>query len=223
MGPGIDIAGLVNFGHPYDGNGRRTETHRKASYTYTHSIGHHLWQGGATFNRVHLDASMADGFGGVYIFASLADFAAGRPDSFRQAFGSVDSAYPVTSYGAFVQDHWSVTQRLTVDLGLRYDFESLPRIFRQDLNNVSPRAGLAYHFAPGWVWRAGYGVFFDRYVLADLNRAAQKGGSTAFEQVVYGDAAATAFQAASGGPLLTPIGGLQPSTFSRRPGARDVV
>jgi hypothetical protein len=85
-------------------------------------------------------------------------------------------------------------------------------MFRQDVNNVSPRAGLAYQFAPGWVLRAGYGIFFDRYVLANLNRAVQKDGPTAFEQVVYGDAAATAFQTA-GGSLLAPIGGLRPSIY----------
>jgi hypothetical protein len=85
-------------------------------------------------------------------------------------------------------------------------------MFRQDVNNVSPRAGLAYEFAPGWVLRAGYGIFFDRYVLANLNRAVQKDGPTAFEQVVYGDAAATAFQTA-GGSLLAPIGGLRPSIY----------
>ncbi len=213
LGPGIDIAGLVNFGRPYDGNGRRTEMHRQVSYTYTHSSGHHLWKSGATLNRVHLDASTADGFGGVYIFASLADFAAGRADSLRQAFGSVDSGYPVTSSGAFLQDHWSVTQRLTVDLGLRYDFERLPGMFRQDVNNVSPRAGLAYQFAPRWVLRAGYGVFFDRYVLANLNRAVQKDGNNAFEQILYGDVAATAFEVAGGGPLLAPVGGLRPSIY----------
>ncbi len=212
-GAGIDIAGLVNFGRPYDGNGRRTETHRQVSYTYARSVGHHLWKAGATVNRVHLDASMADGFGGTYIFASLADFAAGLPDSFRQAFGSIQVAYPVTSTGAFLQDHWSVTQHLTVDLGLRYDFEHLPPPFRQDANNVSPRLGLAYQFAPGWVIRAGYGIFFDRYVLANLSRAVQKNGVNAFEQVLEGDAAVTAFHAAGGGPLLAPIAGLSPSIY----------
>jgi len=212
-GPGIDIAGLVNFGRPYDGNGRRTETHRQVSYTYARSIGHHLWKAGATVNRVHLNASMADGFGGTYIFASLAHFAAGRPDSFRQAFGSIQTAYPVTSTGAFLQDHWSITQRLTVDLGMRYDFEHLPQPFRQDANNVSPRLGLAYQFAPGWVMRAGYGVFFDRYVLANLNRAVQKNGVNAYEQVLEGATAATGFQATSGGTLLAPIAGLTPSIY----------
>ncbi len=83
VGPGIDIAGLVNFGRPFEGNCRRTEAHQQITYTYGHFAGQHLWKTGATVNRVHLDARSADGFGGNYIFANFSDFAAGRPDSFR--------------------------------------------------------------------------------------------------------------------------------------------
>ncbi len=46
------------------------------------------------------------------------------------------------SYGTFVEDHWSITPKLTLDLGVRYDSERLPGNFSQDTNNVSPRAGL---------------------------------------------------------------------------------
>ena len=213
-GPGIDIAGLLNFGRPYEGNGRRTETHDQGTYTYSHASGsHHLWKAGATMNRVNLNASMANGFGGMYVFASLADFAAGRPDMFREAFGAPNTRYPVQNFGAFVQDHWSVACGLTLDLGLRYDFEHLPGTFRQDTDNVSPRVGLAYQVAPGWVLRAGYGLFFDRYVLASLNRVVQKNGASAFEHVVEGDAAAAAFQAAGGGPLAAPLFDVMPSIY----------
>ena len=184
-GPGVEIAGLVNFGRPYDGNGRRTETHRQATYTYSHAVGHHLWKAGATVNRVHLDAGMADGFGGIYLFGSLADFAAGRPDMFRQAFGTVRTSFAVQNLGGFVQDHWTLAQHLTLDLGVRYDFEHLPALFHQDANNVSPRAGLAWQPASGWVVRAGYGIFFDRYLLAALNRVLQKNGITGGETVYH--------------------------------------
>ncbi len=72
-------------------------------------------------NHVRIKANAPDGFGGVYVFATLADFLAGAPDQFRQAFGQAAVDFPVTSIGAFAQDHWSVTRRVTVDLGVRYD------------------------------------------------------------------------------------------------------
>ena len=170
-GPGVDIAGLIEFGRPWEGNGRRTEQHEQATYMYSHSEGHHLLKAGATYNRVSLDAAMADGFGGLYIYPTLADFAAGRFDEFLRITGSPATNFAVTNYGAFVQDHWAATGRLTVDLGVRYDFEHLPDGLNQDRNNFSPRIGLAYQVAQSWVVRAGYGIFFDRYLLTALNRA----------------------------------------------------
>src|SRR5437016_4330903 len=143
LGPEIDIAGLVTFGRPYAGYSERRENHYQASYTYSRTRGKHLWKVGGTVNRVRLRADVPDGFDGVYLFGSLGDFLAGNPNQFRQAFGSSNVDFPVTSFGGFMQDHWSLARRLTADLGVRYDFERLPAGFNQDSNNVSPRIGLA--------------------------------------------------------------------------------
>ena len=78
---------------------------------------------------------------------------------------------------------------------------------------MSPRAGLAYQIAPAWVLRAGYGLFFDRYVLASLNRVVQKNGVNAFEQVLGGAAAASALQMAGGGTMTAPLIGVMPSIY----------
>ena len=169
-GPGVDIAGLIEFGRLWEGNGRRTEQHEQTTYTYSRSEGHHLLKAGVTYNRVSLDAAMADGFGGLFIYPTLADFAAGRFDEFLRITGNSATNFAVANYGAFVQDHWTATRRLTIDLGVRYDFERLPAGLNQDTNNFSPRVGVAYQAAPSWVVRAGYGIFFDRYLLAALNR-----------------------------------------------------
>lgn len=168
-------------------------------------------------NRVGLRADVPDGFEGVYLFGSLADFLAGNPDQFRQAFGNSNVDFPVTSFGGFVQDHWSVAGTLTVDLGVRYDFEHLPTAFNKDTNNVSPRIGLAWSPSPQRVFRAGYGIFFDRYVLANLARAIEKNGSQAFEQVADGGAAARLFALAKGGPLPASTSGIAPSIFRPDP------
>src|SRR5216683_1840270 len=217
FGPEIDIAGLVAFGRPYAGNSGRRENHYQTGYTYSRTHGKHLWKAGGTVNRVRLRADVPDGFDGVYLFGSVADFLAGNPDQFRQAFGDLHVDFPVTSFGGFVQDHWSLARQLTVDLGVRYDFEHLPAAFNQDANNVSPRIGLAWSPSPKWVFRAGYGVFFDRYVLANFTRAIEKNGSQGFEQVADGNAAASLFAAAQGGPLVAPASGIAPSIFRPDP------
>ena len=90
-----------------------------------------------------------------------------------------------------MQDHWEAARRLTVDFGVRYDFEHLPVPFHEATGNFSPRVGVAWHPAAGWVVRSGYGIFFDRYVLASLNQALQVNGVQAFEQVL--------------GPSLAPV------------------
>ena len=217
FGPEIDIAGLVTFGRPYAANSERRENHYQASYTYTRTRGKHLWKVGGTVNRVRLRADVPDGFDGVYLFGSLGDFLAGNPNQFRQAFGSSNVDFPITSFGGFMQDHWSLARQLTVDLGVRYDFEHLPAGFNQDTNSISPRIGLAWSPSPKWVFRAGYGVFFDRFVLANLTRAIEKNGAQAFEQVADGDAATSLFAIAQGGPLVAPVSEIAPSIFRPAP------
>jgi hypothetical protein len=212
-GPGVTIAGLIEFGRPYDGNGRRDESHDQITYTNTRGSGHHFWKAGATINHVREDAAMGDGFGGTYLFATLTDFAGGRPNEYRQAFAPIATPYAVTNLGAFLTDKWSIAQKWTLDFGLRYDFEFLPGGFPQQPHNFSPRVGLAYHAAPRWVLRAGYGVFFDRYVLASLNPVLQKNGTGGFEQVLAGDAAGAVFQTSGGGARSFPIPGIAPSVY----------
>ncbi len=216
-GPGIAINGLLDFGRPFDGNSRRRENHYQASYTYVQTNGRHLWKVGGTVNRIALRATVLDGFGGLYRFGSLVDFFAGRPDSFRQAFGNPGTKYAVTSYGAFVQDHFLLLPRLTVDLGVRYDFEHLPTVFNEDTNNFSPRIGLAFSPGPRWVLRSGYGIFYDRQTLANLNRAIVENGVSGFEQVVSGNDAAKLFQGAAGGSLISPAEAIAPSIFRPEP------
>jgi outer membrane receptor protein involved in Fe transport len=46
--------------------------------------------------------------------------------TFVQGFGPSAWDLATTDYGFFGEDHWKLTPRLTLDLGLRYDYESLP-------------------------------------------------------------------------------------------------
>jgi hypothetical protein len=66
-------------------------------------------------------------------------------------------------YAFFGQDHWMITPRLAVDLGVRAESQE-----RSESLRVAPRAGIAWTpFADrGTVVRAGFGWFYDRVPLS---------------------------------------------------------
>jgi hypothetical protein len=117
------------------------------------------------------------------------------------------------SIGGFFQNQWRATTHLTLNAGLCYDVARLPSPFRTDVNNFSPRFGLAWSRSDRWVVRAGLGLYYDRLPLAFLNRAIQKNGIRAFEQVATQADAAQVFVATGGGRLPSPIAGIAPSVF----------
>jgi hypothetical protein len=120
-------------------------------------------------------------------------------------------------YSGFIQDHWTLTDHFTIDAGMRYDFEHLRSQFKEDTNDFAPRLGMAYSPTANWVVRAGFGIFFDRYLLAAVNRALQKNGIQAVEQVTYGQDATQIFQSQLGGASPTPIPQTLPSIFTADP------
>jgi hypothetical protein len=47
--------------------------------------------------------------------------------TFAQGFGPSKWDIATMNYGFFFEDHWKVTPKLTIDAGLRYDYEALPQ------------------------------------------------------------------------------------------------
>ena len=105
---------------------------------------------------------------GIHAFANLEGFLRGRSLRFigLTPEGDIDRAWPYTLLGLYVQDEISLTERLTVTAGLRYEYATLPRDEgNRDVNmpdllapevtvgplyenptgkNVSPRLGFAW-------------------------------------------------------------------------------
>jgi len=213
-GPGISVAGLVDFGRPYDGNDRRRENHYQVSDVASIAKVRHLVSFGGDLDWIREIVSAYDGLGAIYIFPTLDSFLSGQPDEYRQAFGNPNTNFATPRYSGFIQDHWTVINRFTIDAGIRYDFERLPAKFKEDTNDLAPRIGLAYSPSPRWALRAGFGIFFDRYLLAAVNRALEKNGIQGFEQVAYGQAATQIFQSELGGSSVVPIPSIRLSIFT---------
>jgi len=214
VGPEIIVVGLVDFGRPYEGNDRRRENHYELGDVASLQKSTQLISFGGDVDWIHENIAAYDGFGAVYTFPTFNSFRNGQPDEYRQAVGNPNTRFAAPRYSAFIQDHWALTQHFAVDTGVRYDFEHLPSAFRQDTNDLAPRIGLAYSPSAKWVFRAGFGIFFDRYLLAAVNRALEKNGVQGFEQVANGPAAAQIFQSGMGGNAPASVPSIRPSIFT---------
>jgi Carboxypeptidase regulatory-like domain/TonB dependent receptor-like, beta-barrel len=72
-------------------------------------------------------------------------------------------------YGFFAQDQWRLRHDLTLNYGLRYDFEQgLWKQINPHYRGFQPRVGLAWSPNSKTVIRAGFGLFDDRYNLSFL-------------------------------------------------------
>jgi hypothetical protein len=104
---------------------------------------------------------------------------------FQQAFGPLGVNFSNDDIGLFVQDDWKVTPRLTLNLGARWDYETMPGVvypnsavtqttqLPSDKNNFGPRVGFAYDvFGDSrTVVRGGYGIFFGRIINSTIYNA----------------------------------------------------
>jgi len=119
-------------------------------------------------------------FTGTYTFAQGTKFPfnandpATFPIQFTQTFGTSGLNFKDYMAGAFAQDDWVVTHGLTVNLGVRWDKDSL---FQGDNNNVAPRAGFAWNVGGNTrtVVRGNTGIFYDTLESSLINRESNTG------------------------------------------------
>ena len=210
---------MVSFGQSSLLDSSRTEDHVQVVESATLVRGAHQFGFGASLQHITLDASLANRFAGVFIFPTLNDFMRGAPDVFLQAFGDPHARYATDPAAFWAQDQWRPLSGLTVVAGLRYEFQRLPAPFHSPNLNLAPRLGIAWqpHGHGAWVFRAGAGLFYDRYPLAFLNDAIQKDGMHGFEQYAAGPDAIRVFALARGGTLAGPIGGIAHSVYRPDP------
>ncbi len=84
-------------------------------------------------------------------------------------------------WSAYVEDLWSVSPRLNVTLGLRYDYDSLSEGggASGDSDNFAPRLALNYQLDDRSTLRAGFGVFYEKVAYAIYSDALQQNSTSA--------------------------------------------
>jgi outer membrane receptor protein involved in Fe transport len=92
--------------------------------------------------------------------------------------------------GLFVQDDWKVAQKITLNLGLRWDYDTrFP-----NKADFSPRVGVAWNPTPNTVINASFGIFYDQFRAGVARDVPGFGGANiqrerllSFPRLFYGD------------------------------------
>jgi hypothetical protein len=196
--PGFDT-GVVDIGGPGGGayaefgsvNAAPVTFNRQNIYTISDDVnwtrGKHAFKFGVLLNRFNEASQATNSFNGQIIYNQISDFLQANPlqVEFAPTFATENRDFIFNTYGFYAQDDWRVRQRLTLNLGLRYEFMNTPHelngrqsrqlndfadpftlgpvIQNNSLHNLSPRVGLAYDlFGNGkTAIRGGAGIYYD--------------------------------------------------------------
>lgn len=135
--PTFIVTGLFAFGSsPF-----ADQSSRINAFTYGDTLsvlaGSHHFRMGGEYRRSQLNFFFNSFSRGQITFASFNDFLVGNGISVIGS-GVFDRAMRVNDIGAFFQDDWKVNQRLTLNLGVRYDFYGFPSDLRSRFVNFLP-------------------------------------------------------------------------------------
>ncbi len=183
--PQISVAGYnLNFGGPALFPQGRGDSTGVVSDTVDWTRGNHNFKFGGEFRQFRNNNFGGDT--GSFTFNTVANFLAGKANTFSYAPGTASRIYTNTISG-FVMDNWKFTPRVTLELGLRYDFNTRPAeavgrfvifdpatvslrqtsdYYNNNTHDFGPRVGVAFDmFGDGkTVMRAGYGLLYDQPV-----------------------------------------------------------
>src|SRR4030095_1021762 len=185
-----DDLGIANIGATLSVPRARTDINYQFIDNFSWKLTRHDLKFGYEFRRTTVSQFFDAGYRGRLDFPTLADFLAGNLGGGRAARGNSDGDTFQNSHAGYAQDTFRWSPRLTLNLGLRWDYNGvigeknnllsnfnpatglvqvgspgLPRLYDRDWNNFSPRLGLAWDVSGKGktVVRAGWGLFYDAF------------------------------------------------------------
>jgi Carboxypeptidase regulatory-like domain len=213
--PSVSISNGFTFGVPtfLQRPAFPDEARAQIADTISWNHGNHTFKFGFDTSHVNDNSQNLASQFGSYSYGSLLAFfsdlnkpntCSGKPcynsAGYSQAFGPIGFEFQTNDVAFFAADDWKVMRRLSLSLGVRWEYEMLPSPFTNlinpavpqtaqmphDMNNFGPRVGFAWDVFGNakTVLRGGYGLYYGRVInstiFSALTATGMPGGQTSF-------------------------------------------
>jgi hypothetical protein len=229
IGPGTTVTGGIDIGIPNFLPRPKYPDERRYQFVdnVTWFAGAHSIKTGVDLNYVREDLINLFQGAGIYAYPNINAIASDCPigasgctplvtgttsdlrhyTSYNQQFDlrgqglAGDVFFTTTDYNWFVQDNWRVSNELTVNIGLRWEYQKFPQptdtetkgvkftgnpaypatvTFPQDKNNFGPRVGFTYDVNGNHttVVRGGWGIYYGRTSNSVISSSLTNNGVT---------------------------------------------
>jgi hypothetical protein len=220
--PQVDISSYgFHFGKPpvLDRAAYPDERRDELVDTLTWVHGHHTLKAGYEVNYVNDYSDALYNANGTYVYSNVIGFVTdylypNHCDAsstgvgvlpcysyYQQGIGPTTFQFQSVDYAGFASDEWKILPRLTLSLGLRYEYEQLPNTNKalvnpdiprtaslpHDKNNYGPRIGIAWDVtgAGHTVLRAGVGTYYGRIINSTAFSALTQTGTPNSQRSYY--------------------------------------
>lgn len=209
--PSMNVAGFMGLAERDGGNGFDRNRLYQINDSLSIVTGPHTFKAGLDYRRVTLFRGAANVPRGAFDFSnnvagnSFAAFLLGVPTSTQSPEGLPLTDVLQHRIALYFQDDWKVSRRLTLNLGLRWEYntaaedvrglwrsaewrngldkppEFVPaeirtryQFYEPQKTQFMPRIGLAYRITDNWVYRSGFGIYYNvhqlnNYTILNLN------------------------------------------------------
>lgn len=118
------------------------------TYQYTDNFsftrGSHNFKVGGEYYNLDADSYFDSNIRSSLTFTSFADFAVGNLSTYSQNFGNSVRNNVVHNAFGFAQDDWRVTPKLTLNIGVRYEFAGGPTEANKKISNLNLNNNVAF-------------------------------------------------------------------------------
>jgi len=226
--PDVNLTSGLNFGKPNFLERTKYPQEKRAQFTdnFSLALGSSTLKFGADFNHVNDVLSNLFTESGSYLYGNINDFivdyvnwktaipnaacatttrVAGRcyTGNYQQGFGAAATEFSTNDYNFYVQYDWKAMPRLSVNTGLRYEYQQMPDAVNpnpsteripntsltlneatshlpSDKTNWGPRVGFALDVTGDarTALRGGYGLYYGRVINSTIYNALINTGAT---------------------------------------------